>query len=409
MAQNGRRPCFVVKRSGISRRKVPISLVLLLAGALALSGCGLPAAGPASNSFAAMSADSVTPPIAVVDVTPRTLASQKARPTMSLAAKFGALDRRRILTLEPGDVISLSLWEAPPGTLFSSSILSSQGNLNNTSTITIPSQSVEADGSISVPFAGRIFVAGETIGAVEEKISRALQGKAVQPQALVTVVRSSVNTVTVTGEVAGGSRVPLSAGGERILDVIAASGGLRAPVHESVVELTRQRASARIPFQKLIHSPRENLVLLPGDVVAVVREPQRFSVLGATGRNDDVIFDAPRISMAQALAKAGGLQDVRADATGVFLYRIEPIAVAAQLLPPDSPYLDAGAKFVPIVYRFNLLDPQTILAISHFWIQPQDVVYVSNAPAADLQKFLVIIQGIVGPALNGAAIAVAAR
>lgn len=382
--------------------------VIVFGSGLFLAGCALPASGPSAKAFTAQAEEPVSSSIAIVEVSPQTLLSQRARPSMSLSARFGVANQTEGLRLARGDVVTLSLWEAPPGTLFSTSIITGQ-SISNTSTITIPPQSVEADGSIGVPFAGRIQVAGDTPAAVEAKISAALQKKAVQPQALVSVVRSSVNAVTVTGEVAGGSRVPLTSGGERVLDAIAAAGGLRAPVHESVVELTRGTATARVRFQRLLGTPTENLYLEPGDTVAVVREPETFSVLGATGRNDELTFEATKMSMAQALAKAGGLQDVRADATGVFLFRVEPIAVARKLLPPDSPFLEPGVKFVPVVYRFNLADPQVMFASSRFWMQPRDVLYVANATGAELQKFLVMIQGIVGPVLNGAAVAVAAR
>ena len=383
-------------------RLIPLCGILLFAG-----GCALPTSGPPTQAFASGNGQGV-PSVAVVDVSTRMLGAQFARPAPSLAATFEKMNRNVALRLARGDLVTVSLWEAPPGTLFSSSIISGQ-SVSNTSTINIPAQTVDFDGGITVPFAGRVSVIGETPSAVENKIRQALQGKASQPQALVTVVRSAANTVTVTGEVAGGSRVPISGGGDRILDAIAAAGGLRAPVHESIVELMRTGTTARVPFDKLVHSPRENLIVLPGDIITVVREPRTFSVLGATGRNADIVFEAPQISMAQALAKSGGLQDSRADATGVFLFRIEPVAVAKLLLPPNSIYLGPRNLPVPIAYRFNLLDPQTVVAMSRFWMQPGDVIYVSNASGAELQKFLQMIQGIVGPALNGAAVAITAR
>jgi polysaccharide biosynthesis/export protein len=388
----------------LAKAAVTFRAALFLACAAILGGCAMPASGPSTRALSGADYRQ----IAIVNVSQRTLAVQRAGRAMSLAAEFGSAERSSALRLRRGDIISLSLWEAPPGNLFSSSIIAGQ-SVSNTSTITIPAQSVEADGTVTVPFAGRIAVEGDTPATVEAKIVKALQGKAVQPQVLVSVVKSSANMVTVTGEVAGGSRVPLTDGGERILDAIAAAGGLRAPVHESIVELTRSRVTGRIPFQTLLHNPKENLYLKPGDVVAVVREPQTFSVLGATGRNDEIVFDLPRVSMAQALGKAGGLQDIRADASGVFLFRVEPTAVAAQLLPPNSPYLDPQYHLVPMIYRFNLQDPQVMIATSQFWMQPGDVIYVSNATGAELQKFLSIIQGVIGPALNGAAVAVAVR
>ncbi len=364
-----------VRMSGLEGRsaRFPTRALLIPAAiaCLTFGGCALPAGGPTASVI--MNTDRsnryVDPTwLAVVNVRPETLLAQNARSsslTRSLTARFGQDGRKPQLRISRGDTVNLSLWEAPPGTLFSSTIVAGQA-VSNSSTVTIPSQTIGNDGTIGVPYAGRIPVVGETEAGVERKIVAALQSKAVQPQALITIQRSPMNAVTVTGEVAGGARIPLSAGGERILDVIAAAGGLRAPVMESIVELTRDQSSARMPFQGIVQDPRENLFVRPGDIVTVVREPQTFSVLGATGRNAEIPFEAPNISAAQALAKAGGLQDNRADITGIFIFRFEPFPVAQRLLPPNAPLLRIPSKAVPIVYRFNFAESHTMLTLSRF-------------------------------------------
>jgi polysaccharide export outer membrane protein len=277
-------------------------------------------------------------------------------------------------------------------------------NATNTSgTVTIPAQSVGNDGTIRVPYAGRVPVVGQTAADVEHAITTALANKAVQPQALVEVQRSERNTVTVTGEVAGGARVAINAGGERVLDVIAAAGGLRVPVKESIVELTRGKATARIAFEDIVNDPRENVFVLPGDVVTVVRESRTFTVLGATTHNAKIAFDAQHESMAEALALAGGLEDNRADASGVFLFRREPFAIARRLLPPGNVLLNRHG-LTPIVYRFNLAQPATMAVLSSFPVEPNDVIYVANASGADVQKFFNITQGAVNGTLTAAAI-----
>ncbi len=68
---------------------------------------------------------------------------------------------------------------------------------------------------------------------VQRAIEQRLSGKAIQPQAIVTVGKSVNNVVTVTGEAIGGARVPLSLKGDRLLDLIAAVGGSHAPVFET--------------------------------------------------------------------------------------------------------------------------------------------------------------------------------
>jgi polysaccharide export outer membrane protein len=51
------------------------------------------------------------------------------------------------------------------------------------------------------------------------------------------------------------------------------------------------------------------------------------SVLGATDQNVQITFNARQITLVEALAKAGSLQDLRSDPAGVFLFRFESPAV----------------------------------------------------------------------------------
>ena len=71
--------------------------------------------------------------------------------------------------------------------------------------------------------------------------------------------------------------------GDRLLDVIAAAGGVRAPVNETFVELSRGSPTSRVPLTRVIDNPSENIYLHPNDVVTLVRDPQTFIAYGATG------------------------------------------------------------------------------------------------------------------------------
>jgi len=46
---------------------------------------------------------------------------------------------------------------------------------------------------------------------------------------------------------------------------------------------------------------------------------------------------------------------------------------------------------VPVVYRADLKNPATFLVAQNFPVKNKDVLYVSNAPSAELQKFLNIL------------------
>ena len=92
----------------------------------------------------------------------------------------------------------------------------------------IPDQQVAPDGAISIPYAGRITAAGRAPLEVQLTIETLLADKALEPQVLVIVKKSTANAVTVAGEVVAGARIPLSPGGDRLLQVIAAAGGATA-------------------------------------------------------------------------------------------------------------------------------------------------------------------------------------
>ncbi len=54
------------------------------------------------------------------------------------------------------------------------------------------------------------------------------------------------------------------------------------------------------------------------------------------------------MTLAQAIAKSGGLLDFRADPEGVFLYRFEDPAIVKRIRP-DSPLAHYGPA-VPVIY-----------------------------------------------------------
>ncbi|MBM7047489.1 polysaccharide export protein [Rhizobium lusitanum] len=386
---------------------MPLKFGLVCVLACVLTGCGLPEAGPKTSRILEEAATRAVPPFALVDVTSQTIARNVERPETSLAAYFGEGARDPGLRIAVGDVVSVSLWEAPPGSLFGTASSATGQQQATGSSVMIPPQTVNSDRTISIPYVGRIVAAGQTPAAVERAVVSGLSGKAVQPQALVTVQQSVANTVTVTGEVTGGARVALSPAGDRILDAIAAAGGLRAGVNDSVVYLTRRGRTMHLPFTTIVQNPRENIGLRPEDVVTVVREPNTYTILGASGQNAEVGFSSQHVSMANAVARAGGLQDNRADVSGVFLFRYEPQEVARRIVAQNNPLLRRGGP-VPIVYRFNLKNGSTLLAMQAFEVQPRDIIYISNASSVDVQKVMGLFQGVSGTALSAASVGIAA-
>jgi polysaccharide export outer membrane protein len=141
--------------------------------------------------------------------------------------------------------------------------------------------------------------------------------------------------------------------------------------------------------------------LQPSDVITALFQPLSFTALGATGKNEEINFEAQGITLAQALARTGGLIDARADAQGVFIFRFEP---QDTLQWPQQPVLVTPEGQVPVIYRIDLKDPGSFFVAQNFPVNNKDLLYVSNAPFAELQKFLNLVFLISSPALNAAAI-----
>ena len=397
---------FSLRASPVVRRLVkalaPVSLVML-------TGCAsnwLPTSGPSVKDMetAATPATADTSIIELVEinaaVTRRLSDNEKKQ---SFAGGFTAA-RDATYVVNAGDVIEISVWEASPALLFGTApsfagMSAGTGGSKNTS---LPEQMIAKDGYITMPFAGRIKVAGKTLAKIESEIVDALKGKANYPQVIVRLTRNSTTNVTVVGEVNKSIILPLTPRGERLLDAIAEAGGVKQPVEKTTVQIARNSVVKSMALEKIIQDPKQNIRLSPGDVITTFFQPYSFTALGATGKNDEINFVAQGISLTQAMARAGGMQDQRADVKGVFVFRFEePEALKLGQAPKAS---DADGK-IPVVYRLDMSDPSAFFVAQNFMVKNKDVIYVANASSVEFNKFLNIMVSVIYPLVNAGTIA----
>jgi polysaccharide export outer membrane protein len=349
--------------------------------------------------------ENIDPPFTLVEVGPSTVSILARRGGTSLRGRFGDYRPPSSPVIGIGDSVQVTVWEAASGGLFSASLpgVASSGSR----AAPIPDQMVGRDGSITMPYGGRIQAAGRTPQQVEAAIVERLKGKAIEPQALVNVSKNASSTVTVTGEVTAGARVPLSLRGDRVMDVIASAGGFRSSTHETFISLTRDGHTVRVPVQTLLADPRENIFVRPGDVLTVERTPQTYTVAGATGANAMIPFDARGLTLEEAMGKAGGLQDMRADPDGVFVMRYESSDLVKEF-PGASPVLPRGAS-TPVAYHVNMRDPSSLFLARRFAMRDKDILFVSNAPLTELGKYFQLFQMLTSPVVQGAGVAIVAK
>jgi polysaccharide export outer membrane protein len=363
-----------------------------------IAGCSsLPTAGPTLRDVKQQVVENNATRFDLVDINDNVVTALRAQPKESFQARFKKYGKPPQPKIGIGDSIVVSIWEAAGGGLFGASPTDHVSS--GSRSVTIPEQVVAQDGAISVPFGGRIQVAGRLPLEVQRSIEQRLAEKAIEPQVIVTITKSIANSATVTGEVVAGARLPLSVRGDRLLDLIASVGGAKAPVYETFVRLSRDGITATIPMEALVSDPSENIYVQPGDVLTLVRLPQSFTVFGAAGANSQIPFTAERLTLVEALAKAGGLQDHRADPAGVFLFRFEPPRIVNAL---GRPQLGTGPEgSTPVVYRLDLRDAKSYFLAQRFPVEDKDIIYVANADLNEIQKFFTLLNTLTGPVITG--------
>jgi polysaccharide biosynthesis/export protein len=284
----------------------------------------------------------------------------------------------------------VTLFEAAAGGLF----IPIEAGTRAGNFITLPAQAVDTSGNIFVPYAGPIRARGRTASEVQNTIVAALKDRALEPQAIVTLTDQRSSSISVLGDGVGSIRFPASASGERILDAITRAS-LRTGGYDLWVMLERGGKRETVPFGALIYEPTNNIFVRSHDTVFVYRDPLTFLAFGATGRQGQFNFDAWRLSLAEATAKAGGLSDNQADPASVFVYRGETREVAQELGVDCTPF---SGPIIPIIYNVSLKDPSGYFLATKFEIRNKDVVYISNASSVDVNKFLTYINQIISTA-----------
>lgn len=360
-----------------------------------LPACSLlPGTGPKSdavNANATAGVRSTTPlPYALVDITADTIGFLSQPDLITFKGQFSDKRPKPIQVVGVGDVLNVSIFEAAPGGLFTpgQSAGARPGNF-----VDLPPQAVDQKGSIYVPYAGEIPAAARTIPEIQQAVVDRLRNRAIEPQVVISLNQQHASVVSVLGDVSTPGVLALNSVGERLLALIARAGGPKFQAIESYVTLQRNGKRVRVLLSRVVHDPRENIFIRPNDVIFVSREAPTFTALGALnqnvfGFNSEIPFDVETLTLAQAMGKAGGLNDQQSDPSELYVYRYE-----------DRHFLEKlGADVtrftfdkIPTIYRLNLRDPSGMLLAAGFQMRTKDVMYVANARVVDYYKLLLLI------------------
>lgn len=361
-----------------------LRLVLLASVLAALAACqSLPADGPSSRRVADQSA---VQGYALVELDYASAERLRAAPARFLGSLTDAETSAPVDLIGVGDTLTIAIFE-PSGALFGSR---GPGGVSQSGAQTLPPVIVDRNGAVGVPFAGNVRVAGLTSGQAADAIRRALTGRVGQPQVVVSIAANPSNSVVVLGEVRRPGRANLTVNGDRVLDVIVEAGGAARPVEDLELIIQRDGRSWRAPFSAVTTSFGENVRLRRGDQLNLAYRARRYSVFGAVGSVAQRDLPPGPLTLAGALGAAGGLAPEAANARSVLVFRFERPEAAAALGLAQPP----TARGVPVIYRLNLSEPAGVFTAQTFEVQPDDVLYVPRADAAELRKFFEFVQSL---------------
>ena len=382
-------------------------IVVAASASLSLGGCSfLPAGGPGGADIRGEAVTgetlySTAVSYALVDLSPKVLSVLTDIGPGSLYRSFGTGSGAPAqILVGVGDTVQVTVFESAAGGLF----IPADAGARSGNFVQMPAQVVDQTGLISVPYAEMIKVKGRSLPAIQKDIEAKLAGRAIEPRVVLSLLNQISSQVTVIGQVgntSGGNKVNINPAGDRVLDVLSRAGGITNPGYETFVTLQRRGREATVYFMNLVTSPAENVYVEPGDILYVSQEKRSFTALGASGQLNQFYFGQEHLRLTDAIGRAGGLADGQANPEQVFLYRferrnlLEQMNIDVSMFPPDQ-------QVIPTVFRANLRDPSGLFLARGFCMQDGDILYVANAQAVELSKFLTLVNGAVGTTANGA-------
>lgn len=307
---------------------------------------------------------------------------QMARPA-SVALTSAMADYQYLIG--PGDVLSIIVYDHPELTIPAGAERSASETGNR----------VQPDGTMFYPYVGRIRVAGLTLEQARRQLTSRLSRVITDPQIEVSVAAFRSQKAYVSGAVQNPGMVPIDIEPLTVLDAISEAGGARPDADWHNVLLTRNGQEQQLSLFDLLRRGdlTQNRLLRDGDILHVpTAENQNVVVLGQVNRPGAIALGNERITLTDALARAGGVNEFRAEPSGIFVVRGDPV----------------GSEKLATVYQLDISDATRLMLGTRFPLQPQDVIYVTAAPLARWNNVISLLlptlslPGDVGSSAEGA-------
>lgn len=253
----------------------------------------------------------------------------------------------------PRDVLSITVWEHPELTIPAGEFRSAEaaGHL------------VGEDGKLFYPYIGIMEVAGMTVDQLRGVLTQRLARYIETPQLEVRVAAYRSQKAYVVGQVLTPGIQPLTDVPLSVVDAINLCGGITADADMSNVTLSRNGQVYPIDLLSLYQQGDavQNLLLRDGDVLNVPdRNQSKVFVMGEVIKQSSLPITKSRMTLAEALSDAGGINLNSADPSRIYVVR-------------------NGEQDEPQVFHLDGKSPHAMLLANRFQLKSHDVVYVDAA------------------------------
>ncbi len=342
----------------------PVSALL---GIMLLAGCSM---APGGHIDYGVEAEPIDHLVDIQAITPALVSTY--RQEVSLARPMPSDMRNAIDNYEylvgVGDVLSIIVYDHPELTIPAGGERSAAE----------AGHEVRSDGSIFYPYIGRVAVAGRNLESIRAELTRRLSAYITEPQVDVRMAAFNSQKVYVSGAIANPGTLEVTAVPMTLVDAISLAGGAQENANWHEVILNRDGQEERLSLFALLRQGdhTQNRLLRNGDVVHVPSaENQSVAVMGQVRSPGNLMLGNERLSLTDAVARAGGISEETAEPSGIFVIRGN----------------EPGHQKIATVFQLDVSNAAAFSMGSRFTLQPQDVVYVTTAPLARWNRVISLL------------------
>jgi polysaccharide export outer membrane protein len=329
-------------------------------------GLGFPAKASASGANDSAATATVT---AFREITPQLLQTERIA-----RSSRNSLDINRLsapvapYTIESGDVLSIVVWDHPE--LNGAAIGLPAGAPDAASGVTPAAGfSVDHNGEIQFPYAGRIGMAGLTEEQARKLLATRLARYIKDPNVTMRVQSYRSKRIYVDGEVKQPGVHAINDLAMTLMEAINRAGGMLPSADQSRISLSREGATYAIDLPQLVQQGVNpaSIMLRNGDVLRIrSRDESKVFVSGEVVTPRALTMHNGRLSLNEALGEAGGINPLSGDASQVYVVR--------------------RSTAEPVVYRLDAQAQGALAMAESFELDPKDLVYVAATPLANWHR-----------------------